>query len=41
LLQQNQDLIQSNIGKQIALEIIDITPSMVTPIYGAENGVET
>jgi hypothetical protein len=41
LLQQNQDLIQSNIGKQIVLEIIDITPSMVTPIYGAENGVET
>ncbi len=40
-MQQNQDLIQSNIGKQIVLEIIDITPSMVTPIYGAENGVET
>jgi hypothetical protein len=26
--------------KKIVQEMIDITPSMLTPIFGAENGVE-
>ncbi len=40
MLQENQDSIQSNNQKQIVQEMIDITPSMVTPIFGAESGVE-
>jgi hypothetical protein len=40
LLQENQNSIQSNNQKQIVQEMIDITPSMVTPIFGVESGVE-
>jgi len=40
LLQYNQDSIQSSNQKQIVQEMIDITPSMVTPIFGVESGVE-
>jgi hypothetical protein len=41
LLQQNQDSIQSSNRKQIVQEMIDIISSMVTPIFGADSGVES
>jgi hypothetical protein len=40
LFQQNQNSIQLSNQKQIVQELIDIIPSMVTPIFGVESGVQ-